>query len=251
VTAALVALSLVVLVLCVLVAGLLRAYASLLRRVHLLDGGGDVGRAGAEAGAQPRPAAALPDPAFPGRPAAGPALPAPVDQAAHDVAGTAPDGEVVQLRVVDAPQESVLLFLSSSCPGCGPYWDDLASGGARRALGDARLVVVTQGPQHESPAEIARLAPPGVDVVMSDRAWADYEIPGSPFVVVVGAGARTTRGHGTGADLGQVLSLVGRADGDRPVRKRGRDAEREEQVDDVLRSAGIGPGHPSLYGSAR
>lgn len=249
-TAALVALSLVVLVLCVLVAGLLRAYASLLRRVHLLDGGEAGAAAAGQVGARPV-AAPLPDPAFPGRPAGAVPAAGAVDQAAHDVAGTAPDGEVVRLKVVEAPQETVLLFLSSSCPGCGPYWDALAAGGTRRALGDARLVVVTQGPQHESPAEIDRLAPPGVDVVMSDRAWADYEIPGSPFVVVVEAGASTTRGHGTGADLDQVLSLVRRADGDRPVRKRGRDAEREEQVDEVLRSAGIGPGHPSLYGGPR
>lgn len=249
-TTALVALSLVVLVLCVLVAGLLRAYASLLRRVHLLDGGGAGGGVAAQVGARPE-AASLPDPAFADRSAGAVPVAGAIDQAAHDVAGTTPDGEVLQLRVVDAPHETVLLFLSSSCPGCGPYWDALVSGGARRALDVARLVVVTQGAEHESPAEIARLAAPGVDVVMSDRAWADYEVPGSPFVVVVAAGARTTRGHGTGADLDQVLSLVRRAAGDRPVRKRGRDAEREGQVDEVLRSAGIVAGHPSLYGGPR
>ena len=53
-----------------------------------------------------------------------------------------------------------------------------------------RVVVVTKGPDWESPAAVAERAPLGIQVVMSTGAWSDYEIPGSPYFVLVDGARR-------------------------------------------------------------
>ena len=112
--------------------------------------------------------------------------------------------------------------------------------------------MITRGAEHEDPAEIAALAPPGVDVVLSTQAWRDYGVPGSPYVVLVAGTAGRVRGEGTGQSWQQVSALLSRADG-RATANRSRaakpraDRERESDVDRELLAAGILPGDPSLY----
>jgi hypothetical protein len=232
-------------VLTVLVAGLLRAYADVLRRLRALDGGG-ADAAATVSGPPPfRVAAGLPEPA-------------PADDTdrpdAHDVTGTGPDGGVIMLRTVGVAHDTALLFLSSGCTSCATFWDEL-----RRPFElppAARLVVVTRGPEHEDPMEVAALAPPGVDVVMSTQAWSDYGVPGSPYVALVAGNAGKVRGEGTGQSWQQVAALLIRADtggpaaGDAGATKPRADRDRESDVDRELLAAGILPGDPSLYGVA-
>jgi hypothetical protein len=48
------------------------------------------------------------------------------------------------------------------------------------------VVVVTKQHPLDDAARIAELAAPGgVNVVMSSSAWDDYDIPGSPYVMIV------------------------------------------------------------------
>ena len=47
------------------------------------------------------------------------------------------------------------------------------------------LVVVTKDAQEESISALRKLAPAGVPVVMSSAAWTDYRVPGSPYFVLV------------------------------------------------------------------
>lgn len=222
----------VLVVLTVLVAGLLRAYGTVLRRLHELTP--------AEHGAD----------GFRMQPAPEESLPAPTPRAewsaAHDVSGRAPDGEAVGVRVVGRENDTVLLFLSSGCSSCETFWTELAEPGRPVA---ARLLIVTQGPEAESGDVIAGLAPPGVDVVMSTEAWRDYEVPGSPYVVYVEGPTGRVRGEGTGQSWTQVRAMVERA-GAAPSDARDksrRDADQEHEVDRALLAAGILPGDPRLY----
>jgi hypothetical protein len=224
-------------VLTVLVAGLLRAYATVLKRLHELDGG------------TTGPQQFQLDPPTP--------LAAPTSRdewtAGHDLAGETVRGELVSTRVVGVDHDTVLLFLSSGCSSCEVFWDELAR--PVTLPSGTRLVIVTQGADAESRDAIAALAPRDVEVLMSTPAWRDYEVPGSPHVVYIEGRSGRVRGEGTGQSWGQVAQLLARATGDAtfldgkaPASKPKRDAEVEAEVDRELMAAGILPGDPRLYG---
>jgi hypothetical protein len=222
-------------VLTVLVAGLLRAYGTVLRRLHELDSGG--GRRFELRPARPdRPAEAA---------EFGPA---------HDIAGETVTGELVTTRVVGVEHDSLLLFLSSGCATCATFWTELGTPGAVYLPSGTRLLVVTQSAADESPADLAALAPDGVDVVLSSQAWRDYEVPGSPHAVYVAGPTGRIRGEGTGQSLRQVADLLARATGDAgfvtgaAAPKSARDRAQEASVDRELLAAGILPGDRQLYG---
>ena len=94
---------------------------------------------------------------------------------------------------------------------------------------------------------------------MSSAAWADYEVPGSPYFVFVDGPTGRVRGEGTGATWKQVANLLAQATGDLTFTagpdaarrsKPQSDAEREREIDQQLLAAGILPGDPSLYPDA-
>lgn len=231
-------------VLTVLVAGLLRAYAAVLRRLHELDAGGTSG---------PRQFEVLPTPVV-RRPEDVARQP---DEAefgpAFDISGETLTGEVVSARVVGVEQDTLLLFLSSGCGTCQTFWADLAR--PVPLPPQTRLLVVPQSAVDESPVDLAAVAPAGVDVILSSAAWRDYHVPGSPHVVYVDGRTGRIRGEGTGQSLQQVAELLARATGDvgfltgAPVAKSARDRQQEVSVDRELLAAGILPGDPRLYGS--
>jgi hypothetical protein len=89
---------------------------------------------------------------------------------------------------------------------------------------------------------------------MSTRAWSDYEVPGSPFFVLVDGPEGRRVGEGVANQLSQVAELVRRStvDGTGPGPIRGATTHlsgptREARNDAELMAAGIGPGDPSLY----
>lgn len=237
VTILVVAEGVVILLLGLLVAGLLRSHADILKQLHDL-GAGDHSHDG---------------PGF----RIHPAMPAPgsvvVDQPTpvFDVTGSDPWGGAVGIRVTGASQPTLLAFLSAGCTTCGEFWTALSDPGSSRGL--ARLVIVTKGPENESPATIAGLAPRDVPVVMSDRAWGDYGVPGSPYFVL--ATADRVVGEGTATTWEQLRGLVEQAAADTGHQAAGAQrvdpsrshADRADRIDAELRAAGIEPGHPSLY----
>jgi hypothetical protein len=231
----------VVVLLSVLVAGLLRSHADILRALHSLGA-----RIGDPGGAEPGPAP-LPPPA-PARVAG------PTGRRAPDLVGVTPSGEAAGISTGGAPM--LVAFLSSGCGTCAGFWQALRSGAAA-ALAPARVVAVTRDPAEESSSALAGLVPaPGaggadVAVVMASAAWDDYGVPGSPYFVYVDEGGRVA-GEGTAARWDQLLSLCSQAsaDGAGPVVAPGpwaTDSEREARADRELLAAGIHPGHPSLY----
>ena len=232
--------------LAVLVLGLLRSHALILRALHELGAGLELEEA------------AMPD-APPGpvpvrlEPGVVPASRAASSRAA-DVVGTALDGTPARVEVTGEGRRTLLAFLSSGCSVCRDFWAQLSSGEVD-VPGEARLAVVTQGPQEESVTRLRQLAGPRLEVVGSPEAWDDYGVPGSPYFVYVEDGVVT--GEGSSTTWAQVRDLMGQAVDDTAAARRarardhgrpaGKDSDDRASIDRELLGAGIHPGHPSLY----
>lgn len=253
------ALGIVVLLMAVLVAGLLRSHADILKSLHELGVGvGAPGEAGVGGAVRP---AGEGSPRGPGQAVPitmGPPLPSERNStSAPTVAGVTPTGHALAVSMTGGDHLTLLAFLSSGCATCAGFWRGFRRPDELGLPARTRLVVVTKGPDREIAAEVAAQAAPGLAVVMSTEAWSDYEVPGSPFFVLVDAADGRRIGEGVANHVGQVVELVRRAEVDaRPFglgsRSRmgvdGLDGpERERANDTELRRAGILPGDPSLY----
>jgi len=213
-----------------LVAGLLRSHAEILRRLP-----------------------ASQEQAHP--PAADPPVTPPRDSApAADIAGRSLNGEAVKIAVNGGGTGSLVAFLSSGCSTCQAFWEAFAPEARGPLPGDARLIVVTKDSSHESPSKLLGLAPRDVPVVMSSAAWDAYAVPMTPYFVYVDGASGQITGEGTAEAWPQVISLLRDAlmdvemaearDRPRPTGGSGRSS----RIDDELRTAGVGTAHPSLYG---
>jgi hypothetical protein len=234
--------ALVLVLLGVLVAGLLRSHAEILRILHGL--GANVGQApelGAPTGAR------VGDSPEAGAPGVG-------RSAASDVVGESPDGEVVVVSISGAPHRTFLAFLSSGCLTCNSFWSDFARSNQQQFRSDTRPLIVTKGPDAESVSAIQRLAPGNMGVVMSTEAWDRYAVPGSPYFVLVDGPSNRVLGKGTASRWDQLQHLIAQADDDTRVvysHASGRGSRDSRiHVDSDLLAAGIYPGHPSLYPQA-
>lgn len=223
---ALIALETVVLILLViLVAGLLRSHAEILRRLHELGAGED------ETAARP-PVPRREEPLAP----------------ITSIEGAAPGGGAIAVALAGSRGMVLLAFLSSGCVTCRPFWSALREG-APLPYSGARLVVVTKGPTEESPAEIASLAGERTTIVMSSETWDRMQVPASPYFALVDAATGAIVGEGAAAGWERVGELMRQSAADAATR-RGRSrgtAARSAEVDDALRRAGIDVGDPSLY----
>jgi hypothetical protein len=262
-----------VLVLGVLVVGLLRSHADILHALHSLGAGvgGDevTGSGGGGARTHSHDHVSAPAPAdVAGAPTGngsrtgplviGPTLPPERDTSSvPDVTGVTPAGDAVSLVVGGAAHHTLLAFLSSGCTTCQTFWEALARPQGVGLPPEVRPVVVTRGIEFESPSDLAKrdTGVSGVPVVMSTAAWDAYEVPGSPFFVLVdGPGARRI-GEGSGMRMEQIVRMVAQAleeRGANPARLKvpsaeAADRQRERENDRLLLSAGIHPGHSSLF----
>jgi hypothetical protein len=227
--------SFVLVLLALLVAGLLRSHAEILRRLPPPDADPDwepSTRPEGEMGAL-----SLPD------------LEPRVASAASDIVGTSLEGDAVKISVAAGRTPTLLAFLSSGCATCAGFWEALQPARREALPGGARLVVITRDRSTESLGRLRTLAPADVAVVMSSPAWETYAVPMTPYFVYVG-GSGLIEGEGVAEAWPQVMSLLGDAleDAEAAPREDGRrGADRERRVDQELRAAGIGLGHPSLY----
>jgi hypothetical protein len=254
-------LAVAVAVLTLLVLGLLRSHADILQRLHELDGGAE---GGTNAAAGVSPAAARPaGPRTVSRAEVNtfPQVPAPPEREgftdSRDLVGVGVDDDALTIRVTGVEHRTLVAFLSGSCLTCQRFWDAFQKPQKLGLPRDVRPVIVTKGPEQESPAAIARVAPSAVPVVMDSRAWEAYDVPGSPYFVLVDGRSGQVQGEGTGIDWNQVKGLLTQVQDDtgyaedleaRRVSKYRADDERERRVDDELLAAGVTPGDPSLYG---
>jgi hypothetical protein len=171
----------------------------------------------------------------------------------RDLDGVTPGGERVLLPLAGAVSDTLLAFLSSSCASCRALWDGMPAAATADLFDEVRLVVVSKGPDRESPSMMADLAARagGADVVMSSQVWLDVHVPGSPYFALVSRRTGEILGQGTARTWDQVAGLIAVAGGDerhgRRTRKSRRDRRQELDVDRVLLDAGVAPGDPSLY----
>jgi hypothetical protein len=246
-------LTFVVLLLGILVAGLLRSHADILKALHELGAGvGDPATAGAHGMDHGTPrGVAVPF-------TIGPPLPAERNHSwAPTLAGVTPQGDALAVAVSGSETLTLIAFLSSGCSTCAGFWDALRRPDRRGLPEGIRLVVVTKGPELESPSEVQAKTAPGLQVIMSTEAWGEYEVPGSPFFALVDGRTGRRIGEGVAQRFSQVVELVRRAQVDvRPFdlgsRSRATDEgldgpARESANDEELLAAGIHPGDGSLY----
>ena len=224
-TAVVVGLALVVLVLGVLVAGLLRSHAEILKALHELG-------AGLELDGSAGPVPVTIDGVVP--PRAG-------DAAAPDaLVGESLDRESVAYSLQTGA--TLLAFLSSGCTTCQAFWSAFSTAAPQVPAG-ARLLVVVRDLDEESESELRTRRPATVPVVASTSGWDGFDVPGSPYFVLVRDGSIV--GEGSGASWPQVSNLLSQASADAVL--RGNGATRQARDNALLGEVGIEPGHPSLY----
>ncbi len=250
-TALVAVLAVVVALLVVLVAGLLRSHAEILRALHDAGLGHEPDGEAGESPGRTRARAGV----APSSPTKGPS------PDATDVSGVDPDGDAIAIGILGNPVPTLLAFLSSGCLTCREFWEEF--GNSRLAVpGGARLVVVTMSPEDENVSALRRLASPNTTVAMSTPAWAAYEVAGSPYFVYVDGMSGAVVGEGTATNWTRVCEMVTESVDDgalegarrsaaarsaRAERRHSADREREARADDALSAAGIAPGDPRLY----
>lgn len=215
-----------------LVVGLLRSHAEILRTLHRLGAGLDPDAApGVTSVAGPGVTSIVAPPVRRGA------------ATAFDVAGLTPTEEAVRIGVVGARQGTLLAFLSSGCLTCAGFWETFATTDRLPTPGGSRLVIVTKSAESESAARIRELAPRAFPVVMSTEAWEEYKVPHTPYFVYVDGPTGRIVGEGSAATWEQVASLWAQALADEADQRGGGEA----RADRELLQAGIIPRHPSLY----
>jgi hypothetical protein len=264
----------IVLLLGLLVIGLLRSHADILAALHSLGVGvGEVtaGQTSSTPEGHSRQAPVVLTRSEPDGPLViGPGLVGERRSAsASDVVGISPDGEAVAIAAAGTGHQTLFAFLTSGCASCARFWDALEEPWRLGLPSSVRPVIVTKGPELESPA-VVRGHATAAAVVMSTEAWIDYEVPGAPFFALVDGPSSRRIGEGTARDFAQIVSMVERARADSaagaggPAQQAGgvagsgarfsfdaADRDREARNDRELMAAGITPGHASLYPSRR
>lgn len=195
--------TILVILISLLMVGLLRSHAEILRRLRPAETEEEE-----EEGAAPAPTVngliGLQD------------LPAPrPDQTpAADVAGQTLSGDGVKISV-GTGRGTLLAFLSSGCGTCLTFWEGIAGGGRLRLPAETRAVIVVKDPAYESPSRLRELAgDSAVPVVMSSAAWDAYKVTQYPYFIYVDGPSGEVQSEGTAGSWSQVASLLRDAIGD-------------------------------------
>ena len=212
----------VIVLLAILVAGLLRSHADILRELHRLGGSSSTER--------------------------------PITQPKSVGFGQVPIGEIAgedlqgatrAISLKSGRSPTLLAFLSSGCATCRTFWEELQTDLAL-PLPETRIVVVTKGSRAESPAKLRELASPTRTLVLSDEAWDAFQVPMTPYFVLIDEHGGVL-GEGSARNWDHLLSLFTQSVADSPLPTRLDTEERELFTDSRLRGSGIEPGDASLY----
>jgi hypothetical protein len=185
-----------------------RALAAAARRLELLER--RVGRRERRTGERP----GAPEPVIASAPAgaahrepAPPPVTGPEGDAV-DVRGADPEGEPTVIPLEATEQPTLLAFLSTSCGICVGLWERLRAGELQAEAPGVLPVVVTKDAGLEDVDRIRGLASAEVPVVLSSEAWDDYEVPGSPYVMVVSSAPGSVATEGSVADWQDLVRMA-------------------------------------------
>lgn len=223
-TAAVVIEGVVIVLLLVLVAGLLKSHAEILRQLDRLGAGEDT----SHPVSSPRPRTV----GFEEAPM-------------KSITGLTPRGAERTLTLDHGRNPTLLAFLSSGCASCRVFWSELG-GEPELPLPEARTVIVTKGADGESPDKVAALAPTGVDTLMSSDVWDTFRVPLTPYFMLLDADARVI-GEGSALTWEQLVGLLRQSAADSPNPAHLGTSERARFTDTRLAESGVEPGDPSLY----
>jgi hypothetical protein len=228
VTALVVIEGIVIVLLLVLVAGLLRSHADILRRLEALGAGEDVQITQTRTSISSTPTRTEP-------------------ASLASISGPTPLGDTASVALTDSRGFVLLAFLSSGCSTCQTFWKSFRNG-MELPGADIRPVIVTQGPESESPSEIRSRAPLDITTIMSNEAWDSFRVPGTPYFQLVDVERGLVIGEGSAGTWPRLMDLIQRSTGDatfNPIKLGTK--QRQEDSDQALRDAGIAPGDPSMY----
>jgi hypothetical protein len=214
----------VIVLLVVLVAGLLRSHAEILRKLDRLGAGDD-----------PATPIAAPRPRTVGF----------EEAPLRTITGTTPAGADRSISLDHGRFPTLVAFLTSGCASCQVFWTELGQD-PDLPLPDTRVIAVTKGSDAESPAKVADLAPAGIEVVMSSEVWDSFRVPLTPYFILLDGDARVV-GEGSALNWEQLLGLLGQSMADSPDPSRLDTSERARFTDERLAQSGVDPGDPSLY----
>lgn len=127
---------------------------------------------------------------------------------AVDVRGTDPEGEPTVVPLEATGQPTLLAFLSTSCGICVGLWERLLAGELQPEVPGVVPVVVTKDAELEDVDRIRELASAELPVVLSSEAWDDYEVPGSPYVMVVSAAPGSVATEGSVASWDDLVRMA-------------------------------------------
>jgi hypothetical protein len=214
---------LVILLLAVLVAGLLKSHAEILRQLDAL---------GVDEDGALRPGVGQTTPRTSG-----------LEKAPMTtLSGSDPSGGEVSLSLEHGQGTTLLAFLSSGCLSCETFWEEF-SRDFDLPSPDTRTVIVTKGPSSESPSRIGQLAPAGIPLVMSDQIWDRFRVPMTPYFLYVD-GTGSILGEGAAANWKHLIGLLRQSAQDSAG---AGSSSRSVTGDEHLHRAGVEPGDESLY----
>ncbi len=181
----------------------------------------------------------------------------------HDLVGSVPGGGPAKIVVSGVEHFTLLAFLSPGCRTCKRFWEAFAVPDLDLPGTNTRLVIVGQDPVHDSESALAGLVPLRVKAMLSSAAWQQYDVPGSPYFVLIDGTGNRVVGAGSAMSWPQLRDLLNQALDDSGLAdtsgqvpsnaqrfKRSHSGRnRNARADQALQSAGIGPGHSSLYGT--
>lgn len=225
-----IALSLIVFFMGMLLVGLLRSHAAILRKLESLGAGLDEDHRGSLT-ISTRPGTAQPE-------------------NARSIVGINPEGDPVAISPAAGDEPVLIAFLSTSCSSCTVFWERLDR--SAMIFGDRRhrVVIATLGPDEESPTRAKALQRGDADVVMSSQAWEQYEVPGAPYFVISDP-IDGLLGEGSAETFEALAQFLEDSTKDLAWnRRQGRTesgADREDRIDRELRKAGIEPDDPRLH----
>ncbi|MGH8913489.1 MAG: hypothetical protein ACRDZM_03135 [Acidimicrobiia bacterium] len=216
----------VIVLLAILVAGLLKSHAEILRQLDAL-GASEDGAVGVGSD-QTRPRTT----GFEKAPAS-------------SLTGVDLDGASVAVSLEHGRGSTLLAFLSSGCLSCETFWREF-HGDFELPTPDTRTVIVTKGPGSESPGRVRELAPSQVPLLMSDEMWDVFRVPMTPYFLLVD-GRGMVIGEGAASSWRHLLGLLRQsaADAAGPIHPDG--GGQRQLTDTQLDEAGLEPGDPSLY----
>ena len=216
----------VIVLLVILVGGLLRSHADILRKLDLLGAGEDVPGTAVRSNISLNPTRTEPT-------------------SLTSITGPTPDGATATVALADSRGHVLLAFLSSGCTTCETFWKSFRAGMDLPGQG-IRPVIVTQGSESESPSDIRKKAPDDITTIMSSEVWDAFRVPGTPYFQLVDVQHGVVIGEGSAGSWRRLVDLIERATGDSSSAPSATQ-QRQEDSDASLRAAGIDPGDPSMY----